>query len=139
MNPKPKTQWTIGQVTSELGIAATTLRYYEREGILTPTARSEKGYRLYDDQAVLRLEFIRSAQSVGFTLEDIRALLELDADTSCGEVQQLIERRLVDVDRRLTELKQLRLTLSTALEHCHQSKRGCAVLINLKTPKKKRT
>jgi DNA-binding transcriptional MerR regulator len=99
---------------------------------------TDKGYRLYDEQAVRRLEFIRFAQTIGFTLEDMRALLELDAATSCGEVQQLIDRRLVDVDRRLAELNRLRSTLSAALDECHKSKRGCAVLNDLKTPKKKR-
>ena len=66
---------TIGQVARATGVAATTLRYYEREGILTPTVRNGAGYRLYDAQAVERLQFLRSAQAVGFTLDDIRTLL----------------------------------------------------------------
>ena len=78
---------TIGRLASTSGVPATTLRYYEREGLLAATDRSRSGYRLYDEAAVGRLSFIRSAQAVGFTLNDIRELLQLDQDSSCSEVQ----------------------------------------------------
>ena len=65
---------TIGQVARTAGVATPTLRYYEQEGLLSPTTRSRAGYRLYDEQAVEQLRFIRSAQAVGFTLDDIRTL-----------------------------------------------------------------
>ena len=64
---------SIGQLAREAGVAATALRYYEREGVLAPTVRSRAGYRLYSREAVEQLGFIRSAQAVGFTLDDIRA------------------------------------------------------------------
>ena len=123
---------TIGAVADAVGVAATTLRFYEREGILPPSCRTAKGYRLYDEEAVHRLQFIRAAQAVGFTLADTRALLGLNAETSCREVRTLIERRLHDVDRKLEDLKRVRSTLSTALVRCRRSKRGCAVLADLK-------
>lgn len=73
MTPK-KELFTIGQAAQAVGVPATTLRYYEREGVLGPAVRSRAGYRLYDTAAVERLEFVRSAQAVGFTLDDIRVL-----------------------------------------------------------------
>ena len=67
---------TIGQVAGAVGVPISTLRFYERQGLMHWTQRSDAGYRLYDPAAVERLRFIRGGQAVGFTLEDIRTLLE---------------------------------------------------------------
>ena len=96
MRPENAERLTIGEVAQGAGVATTTLRYYEREGLLAPTDRSRAGYRLYDDGAVQRLEFIRAAKAVGFTLDDIRALLELNGDSPCKQVHSLIERRVAE-------------------------------------------
>ncbi len=124
---------TIGRVAGVVGVAATTLRFYEREGILAPSGRTAKGYRLYDDGAVRRLEFIRAAQAVGFTLDDIRSLLQVDGESSCQDVQRLIEHRLADVDRKLADLTTVRETLAGALDRCRESNQGCPVLADLNT------
>lgn len=129
---------TIGQVARRIGVAATTLRYYEREGLVDPTNRSRSGYRLYDESAVERLEFIRAAQAVGFTLDDIHTLLELDDDVPCGEVQSLLERRIAEVDAKLSDLNRVRAALHNALTRCRRSKRGCPVLTNLKSGRRRR-
>ena len=123
---------SIGQAARAAGVAATTLRFYERKGILAPTVRTQAGYRLYDEQAVERLHFIRSAQAVGFTLEDIRALLDIDDQVECQTVQAMIERRLCEVDAKMTDLQRVRTTLADALERCRRSKKGCAVVADLK-------
>ena len=123
---------TIGQIADAVGVATSTLRYYEREGLLTPADRSPAGYRLYDLNSVERLQFIRSAQSVGFSLEDIKALLALDERTSCKQVQGMIEERLADVARRIAELKRVQRTLQKALNRCRKSRRGCPVLSDLR-------
>ncbi len=115
---------TIGRVAETTGVATTTLRYYEREGLVFPRVRTQAGYRLYDEMAVERLEFIRAGQAVGFTLGDIRALVELDGDSPCKRVQALIERRLADVDAKLADLRRMRTTLATALARCRESKKG---------------
>ncbi len=130
---------TIGQVARAAGVAATTLRYYEREGILTPTVRNGVGYRLYDAGAVERLQFLRSAQAVGFTLDDIRTLLQLDQDErkSCKtEVQRLLDQRLTEVDEKMKELRRVREALGRALDRCRGSNGECAVLKELR-PKRK--
>lgn len=122
---------TIGRVAGVVGVAATTLRFYEREGILAPSGRTAKGYRLYDNEAVRRLEFIRAAQAVGFTLDDIRSLLNVSGASSCDEVQRLIEHRLADVDRKLADLTHVRDTLAGALGRCRAAQDGCPVLDEL--------
>ncbi len=123
---------TIGRAAETLGLPISTLRYYEREGLLTPTNRSRSGYRLYDEAAIQRLAFIRSAQAVGFTLEDIRELLRLDEDSSCKEVQELLERRLAEVKAKLVDLNRVQGALSGTLEQCRKSRRGCGVLTSLR-------
>ncbi|RME38739.1 MAG: heavy metal-responsive transcriptional regulator [Planctomycetota bacterium] len=127
-----KAGWkTIGEAAAEAGVSASTLRYYEREGLLAPTGRSGAGYRLYDEEAIRRLRFIRSAQAVGFTLEDIRALLELDGQAPCTAVREILQRRLKQVEDKLADLERVRDTLAEALERCRSSNERCAVLADL--------
>ncbi len=126
-----KNSMTIGRVAKTAGVPASTLRYYEREGLLDAPVRTAAGYRMYDDQAVERLRFIRAAQAVGFTLDDIRTLLRLDSHESCGHVQKLLERRIGEVDRKMAELRYVRSALGKALTQCEKSERFCAVLVDL--------
>lgn len=130
----PETFMKIGQLAEIAGIPATTLRYYEREGILAPTARNGAGYRFYDKEAVDRLRFVRSAQAVGFTLDDVRSLLRFEEESGSrcqSEVRQLLERRMSDVDEKMKELKRVRAALGRALDRCHRSKGECGVLKEL--------
>ncbi len=132
---------TIGQAARAISAATSTLRYYEREGLIRPAQRSAAGYRFYDAHAVERLQFIRAAQAVGFTLEDVRALLELDSGDAAAcqaEVKPLIERRIAEIDRKMTDLKQVRAALGRALDRCRRSNGECAVLTELSPAKSKR-
>lgn len=130
---------TIGQIAGAVGVATSALRFYEREGLLKPADRSRAGYRLYEQSAIEQLQFIRSAQTVGFSLEDIKALLALDERTSCKQVQGMIEERLDDVARRIAELKNVHRTLNKALNRCRKSRRGCPVLSDLRRPNQRGT
>ncbi len=132
-----KNGMTIGRVAKTAGVPATTLRYYEREGLLDAPVRTSAGYRMYDDQAVERLRFIRAAQAVGFTLDDIRTLLQLDSHESCGDVQKLLERRIGEVDRKLAELRYVRAALGRAVKQCQNSKYACPVLTDLSAKSRK--
>jgi DNA-binding transcriptional MerR regulator len=125
---------SIGQIARASGVAATALRYYEREGVLTPTLRSAAGYRLYDRRAVEQLEFIRSAQAVGFTLDDIRTLLTFDGGrerTLRKEVQELIEARLGQLAQKMSDLRRVQAALGKALKKCQHSDGECPVLKEL--------
>jgi DNA-binding transcriptional MerR regulator len=131
---------TVGQAAAAARTAATTLRYYEREGILAPTAKNRAGYRLYDREALERLRFIRSAQAVGFSLDDIRSLLAVGSENgkACqSAVQPILERRIAEIDEKMKELKRVRDALGRALEKCRRSKGRCAVLDELRPMKEK--
>ncbi len=126
---------TIGESAKTVGVATSVLRYYEDQGLLVPSARSDSGYRMYAPEDVKRLQFIRSAQSIGFTLDDIRALLDVERQqTTCGqaEVQNLIERRLSEVEQKMKDLKRVRAGLNNALDRCRGNKDQCEVLKHLK-------
>lgn len=123
---------TIGRMAEMVGIATSALRFYEREGLITPDRRTDTGYRLYSPASVEQLRFIRAAQTIGFSLVDIKALLQLDEQTSCQEVQELIKRRLAEVDAKLADLKRVQTTLADALGRCQESRKGCAVVADLK-------
>jgi DNA-binding transcriptional MerR regulator len=130
---------TIGQAAEAAGVAATTLRYYEREGLLRPSSRSHARYRLYDADAVERLRFIRAAQAVGFTLDDIRLLLDLDSNDPkvCrSEVQRLLERRLAEVKQKTKDLKRVQAVLGRSLDRCRGSQGACPVLKDLSPAKR---
>lgn len=77
---------TIGKVATLAGVSTDTLRYYEKEHLITPASKTDAGYRLYDDEAVRRIRFIKTAQHCGFTLSDIHELLTLkQAGSACCE------------------------------------------------------
>ena len=130
--PPKETLFKIGQIAEQVGVAASALRFYEREGLVRPAARSRAGYRLYDPTAVEQVRFIRAGQAIGFSLEDIKALLLLDENTSCDKVQTLIQQRLGEVEEKLAGLRRVKSTLSGALARCRSSNQGCAVVADLK-------
>lgn len=118
---------TIGQLAQAADVPASTVRYYERVGLLRPTARSASNYRLYSSEDLERLRFIRAAQATGFSLDDIRVL---SRPAPCGRVQERIEARLEDVSARIRALQHVRRVLASALEVCrrHEPSGRCGVL-----------
>lgn len=114
-------QYTISELAKAADIPTTTLRYYERIGIVCPEKRSHGNYRLYRDESLKKVKFIRAAQAIGFTLDDIKVLLtEPECESvSCVDVQNLIEARLAEVALRLKDLGRVRKVLKKALEKCH--------------------
>lgn len=132
-----KRQLTIGQLARTMQIAASTIRYYERIGLLLPDDRSGGNYRLYTEASLRRLRFIRMAQSVGFTLDDVQTLLgtQNGAEPSCREVQTLIEQRLTEIETQLNDLQHVRRLLRSSLRKCRANKRPqcCHAIESLKT------
>jgi len=114
---------TSGQLAARAGVNVETVRYYERNGLLAPPPRSAAGYRRYPGEAVRRLRFIKRAQALGFTLEEVRELLDLQArpNATCADVRGRAEAKIVDVDRRLGELKALRAALVAVTRACRGS------------------
>jgi len=127
--------YTIGQLARAAGVATSTVRFYEKHGLLRPDARTDSNYRLYRPGALERLLFIRAAQANGFTLQHVGHLLSLrDGRTApCREVQSLIEERLADVGNRLRQLAHLKRVLHASLAKCRRGERSgkCKVMDGL--------
>lgn len=112
---------TIGELAKKAGVNVQTIRYYEREGLLPDAHRwPDSGYRDFDDEALLCLKFIRSAKELGFTLREVKELLDMRtlSGESCAEVRQMIGTKLADLDRRMTEMRRLRRTLVKLEKAC---------------------
>ena len=126
------TKRTIGVLAREAGIPVSTLRYYEREGLIRPSERSDGNYRLYGPADLDRLRFIRAAQAVGFTIIDIKTLLEYrdGVIAPCKEVSVLIEERLEHIRQRMKEFRHIQRVLDSYLTECHQARQNadCHVL-----------
>lgn len=106
---------TIGKLAKKTNVNIETVRYYERLGLLVEPERTESGYRLYAEEEVARLRFIKRAQELGFSLKEIQDLLTLrvDQNTSCSQVKQRAEGKLADIDAKMKDLERIR----RALEH----------------------
>lgn len=115
---KPRSPLKIGKVSSASGIGVEALRFYERSGLLGKPARTASGYRVYDRSVLDRLAFIKKAQMLGFSLDEIRRIIaESDAGESpCAEVREIVRRRLSELDERLRELRRYRKELAATLE-----------------------
>lgn len=101
----------IGEVASQSGLPVKTIRYYEEIGLLAPTVkRSESGYRLFDNQVLNRLAFIKRSQSFGLSLNEIKTILHLhdQGQLPCGEVKQLVQQKLAEIADRIEALETLR-------------------------------
>ncbi|MCL4743697.1 MAG: heavy metal-responsive transcriptional regulator [Phycisphaerales bacterium] len=129
---------TIGQLAKAVGVPTSSVRFYERRGLLKTVRRSPGNYRLYGGATLERLRFIRAAQVAGFTLKDIGLLLNFrDGDVSpCREVQNVIGERLAKVDREIEYLHHVRDVLGRWLKVCRKTERTgqCGVLDGLSRP-----
>ncbi|MBJ6121953.1 helix-turn-helix domain-containing protein [Sphingomonas sp. BT553] len=111
---------TIGRLASETGTTVETVRYYERAGLIPAPARTGGNYRSYRAQDLERLRFIRRTRDLGFTLDEVRALLEMagDRDRDCGTVDALASRHLEEIDRKIADLTVLRRELAGVIASC---------------------
>ena len=109
--------YTIGELARAFGLSPDALRYYERLGLLAPEGRTEGGYRLYGEEALRRLRFIKEAQAAGLRLEDIAGILRVmeEGQPPCRHVQEMLRARLEEVRRRLRELEALEEALARRL------------------------
>lgn len=112
----------IGEVASRAGVHVETLRYYERRGLLPEPARAASGYRRYPDDSVQIVRFIKRAQQLGFSLDDIEGLLRLagGAPGSCREVRALARGKIADLEERIESLQTMRRALQALVDTCHR-------------------
>lgn len=121
----------IGDVARMTGLTIDTVRFYEKERLLG-TVRRRAGIRCYDQDAVRRLEFVRKAAGLGFSLAEIRGLLSLRVSTrtSCEAVQQRAEAKIADIDARIAELTRMREALSQVAATCGTTPRAACPFLD---------
>jgi len=124
----------IGAVAKATGVPPKTIRFYESVGLLPQVRRSAAGYRVYDEDDVLRLGFIRRARRLGFAVAEVGALLALwqDQSRASAEVKALALSHIAAIDEKIAELKAIRATLGRLAEACHGDARPhCPILEDL--------
>ena len=107
----------IGEVAKASGVGIETLRFYEKSGLLDQPSRTESGYRLYDIEVLDRLDFIKRAQVLGFSLDEIKRVIadRRAGQSPCAEVREIVRHRLAELDTRMREMKRYRNELASAL------------------------
>lgn len=130
--------FTTGELAERAGVGTQTVRYYERRGLLREPPRTDAGYRQYDDSDVDRLRFIRTAQRLGFKLEEIDELLGLrvETDGSCDEVEARARAVLDRIDGQISDLRAIRRALGELLEACRKAEATdpCPILSAIEEP-----
>ncbi|MCU1724000.1 MULTISPECIES: Cu(I)-responsive transcriptional regulator [unclassified Pseudomonas] len=124
----------IGQAAKRTGLSAKMIRYYESIGLLKPASRSDSGYRLYQQDDLHSLTFIKRSRDLGFSLEEVAKLLTLwqDRQRASADVKALASEHIADLNRRIDELVSLRDTLSELVAHCQGDDRpDCPILKDL--------
>jgi Hg(II)-responsive transcriptional regulator len=111
----------ISEAAGQAGVNVQTLRYYERRGLLPKAPRRRSGYREFADDAVRIVRFIKRAQELGFSLDEVEELLRLRRNSGRHRVRirALAERRIADIDRKIAELERMRGALQTLVHACH--------------------
>ena len=125
-------EYKIGELAKEVGVNIQTIRYYERRGLLIPTSRMESGYRLYDKEALKRLEFIRYSKELGFTLKEAEELLMLRIrpNAKCDDVREKVNSKLCEIDGKIKGLQMIRKVLNDLIKTCFagQPTEKCPIL-----------
>ena len=111
-------EMTIGSLAKACGVGVETVRYYQRRGLLAEPQRRPGGVRRYGTDAVTRLGFIRRAQDVGFTLDEVKTLLKLGETPNCRGARTLAAQKLEVVQARLRDLQRVRRALTELIERC---------------------
>lgn len=129
-------QMTIGQLAAAAAVNVETVRYYQRRDLLAMPDRTTGGIGRYPPAALTRLRFIKRAQSLGFSLDDVQALLSLDDGQACSAARKIGEHKLADVRQRLRSLRALEVALAALVDQCTTAKRkvACPLISALMNP-----
>ena len=113
--------FTIAKAAEAASVGVETIRYYERRGLISQPTQKAGAYRRYDTAHVARIRFIKRAQDLGFTLEEIESLLRLQDGVNRTQIQQIASARLTQIRERIEDLQRMEVTLSHLLRHCRTS------------------
>ena len=126
------THLSIGKVAKKAGVNIDTVRYYERRRLLEEPTRSPSGYRQYLPDTVKRIKFIKRAQELGFSLDEIDELLRLrvDDETACDEVKIRVETKYSEIQAKIETLQNIQAVLTELIKNCdlRQPTESCAIL-----------
>jgi len=125
--------YKIGDMTKQLGLTADTLRYYEKIGLLPNISRNVSGIRQYDDKDISRIKFIKRAQRMNFSLDEIKNLLQMREDPQHAKdnIRAMTAEKLADIEAHLSDLTTLKNELTLLLNLCRGSKNGCPIIEDL--------
>ena len=124
---------TIGGVAKEAGVHKETIRYYQSLGLVAEPKREPGSVRRYGAPTVARLHFIKRAQQLGFSLEEVAKLLLLEDGQSCAQTRKLAEHKLELIEERMSDLGRMRVLLKSLIKQCQQGKRprACPIIATL--------
>jgi len=124
---------TIGRVAQAAGVNVETIRYYQRRGLLDEPEKPLGGHRRYAASAARRVNFIKRAQQLGFTLQEVKGLLLLEDGQSCRETRLLAEHKLAVIEARIADLSRMRRLLKGLISECEDGKRprSCPIITTL--------
>lgn len=127
---------TIGEFAALAGVGVETIRFYQRKGLLPEPPRRAGSIRRYGAADVERLRFVKSAQSLGFSLDEVAELLRLEDGAHCGEASALAEAKLADIRKKLAELSRMEGVLSGLVNACHvgRGKVSCPLIASFRAP-----
>jgi len=130
--------FTIGQLAKSSHVNVETIRYYERRGLIPKPPRRSSGYRLFSQEDVKRIRFIKHAQSIGFTLNEISELLSLKVEpkATCGDITERIDAKISDIEGKLNTLLGMKKTLIKLKKACRRPSapsKECPILESLDT------
>lgn len=128
---------TIGRLAQTAGVNLETVRYYERRGLLPKPPRTQAGYRQFPPDTSQRLHFIKRAQELGFSLEEIRELLALRVERgNCADVRARAQAKIADIEKKMKALAAMKSTLRDLVKKCEQGASAeCMILASLENSK----
>jgi MerR family mercuric resistance operon transcriptional regulator len=109
---------TIGALADQAGVNVETIRFYKRKGLMPEPEKPYGSIRRYGDAELARVRFIKAAQRLGFSLDEVADLLRLEDGTRCGEARQLAEHKLADVRQKLSDLQRIESVLTALVDRC---------------------
>ncbi len=123
----------IGQLAAQTGVHVETIRYYQHLGLMPKPARARGSVRRYGEDAVARLRFVKRAQTLGFSLDEVKLLLGLAIGEHCAETRALAEQKLALVEKKIADLRGMQSALNKLARACGSGKRGrgCPIIESL--------
>lgn len=129
----PMSQLTIGKLADQVNVNKETIRYYQRRGLMPEPKKPVQGYRLYNEEHANRIRFIRRAQELGFTLDEVAQLIDLGKQ-DCRKTQRLAESKLDTIEEKIKDLRKLEKGLKQLVQSCetNSNKAKCPLVQSLK-------